>query len=163
MSEISSDTPNVRAPTRRRRDSGSTFIEVLVSIVLLGTVVVATLAALRTTVIGTAIERDHARAHEWLQSASEILINDITYVDCDTNSATEIKDAYQSALRSTPSIIPNEWNAPQITVLSPVTFGQPSGLYSATCAGDVDRQLVTLEVTDTDGDIVEQVDVVVVP
>lgn len=144
-------------------DSGVTFIEVLISIVLLGTATVGILTALRTAVIGTAIERDHARAHEWLQSASEILVNDVAYSDCDTNSATAIKDAYQASLRGNVSIVPNQWGAPQISVVGPVTFGQSSGLYASTCASDIDRQLVKLEVTNTDGRIVEQVEVVVVP
>lgn len=56
-----------------RRDSGATLIEILVSIVLIGTAVVATLGALRISMVGGTIHRDHANAHAWLQSASDVL------------------------------------------------------------------------------------------
>lgn len=161
------DDPGTGATNRRTillpaRTDGFSFIEVLVSVVLLGTAVVATMVALRTTVIATATERDHARAHEWLQSASEILVNDVPYEDCDAQAAAAIGAAYQAALRAVPSIVPQDWNISQISVGAP-TFALPSALYGAACAADIDRQLVTIEVTDTEGAIVESVDVVVVP
>src|SRR5690606_9875309 len=69
-------TPTTHPPTAhrpRRSDTGATFVEVLVAIVLLGTVVVGTLAGVRATLLSSAVDRDHANAHAWLQSASDLL------------------------------------------------------------------------------------------
>lgn len=52
-------------------DNGSTFVELLVSIVLLGMAVVATLVALQASVTASRIDADHARAFAWLQAASD--------------------------------------------------------------------------------------------
>ncbi len=149
-------------------DGGVSFIEILVAVVLLGTAVVATLTALRTTIIGSAIERDHARAHEWLQSASEILINDIDYLDCDDGASTltalQIQTGYETALRSRADIIPSSWGANQIEIARPAEFAQPDATYSsAVCIEPIDRQLIEVQVEDTEGKIVESVEVVVVP
>ena len=78
------------------RDLGATFIEMLVSIVLLGTVVVGSLTALRATIIATEIDADHANAYTWLQSAADA-IDDAAYVGCDTASNNTIVAAYQAA------------------------------------------------------------------
>lgn len=72
ISATAADRPRVdaAAPTPRRhrtdRDLGTTFIEILVAIVLLGMTVVATLVALSSTLVATALDRDHANAHAWL-------------------------------------------------------------------------------------------------
>jgi Tfp pilus assembly protein PilV len=58
-----------------RRDRGVTFIELLVAIVLLGTTVVAVLAAVRATVTASNIDTDHAKAYAWLQAASDAVYN----------------------------------------------------------------------------------------
>lgn len=158
------DSQSPRAGAGRpRRDRGVTFIELLVSIVLLGTAVVATLAAAQAAIIGSTTERDHARAHEWLQSASEILVNDVAFIECESSSPAAIQTAYQAALRSNGSIVPADWGSGQLTISAPVRFAQANGTYDSTCVADIDRQLVTIQVVDTDGKIVEIVEVVVVP
>src|SRR5262245_58399225 len=83
----------------RATDRGATFVEVLVAIVLLGTVIVGTLAALRASVIGTRLERDHAKAHQWLQSAVGV-VEDEPFGDCNTVSTDKviIVDKYQDAI-----------------------------------------------------------------
>lgn len=143
-------------------DEGTSFIEVLIAVVLLGLMVVTTLAALRTTIIATAIERDHSKAHEWLQSASEILASeDIAWADCDTPlTGAQIATTYQGALQAATGVVPEDWFPSQISVVGDVRFAQPSGDYGAGCVAPIDRQLVTIRVTDTEGKIVEQVDVV---
>ena len=150
-----------------RRDSGQSFIELLVAVVLLGMVIVAVLAGLRATIIGTTAERDHARAHEWLQSASEVLVNDIAWVDCDpldsTASAEDIRVQYEDDLQANLSIVPHDWDATQLTVNLPVAFAGPDSSYGPTCWGPIDRQLVTIQVRDTNGDVVETVEVINVP
>jgi hypothetical protein len=55
------------------RDRGVSYIEVLVSVVLLGTAVVAILAAVRATVIASRIDSEDAKAHAWAQAAADNL------------------------------------------------------------------------------------------
>jgi type II secretory pathway pseudopilin PulG len=66
--KMAEDLPAAHRP---RRDSGVTFIELLVAVILLGTSVVAVLTAVRATVTASSIDTDHARAFEWLQAASD--------------------------------------------------------------------------------------------
>lgn len=150
-----------------RRDGGATFVEILVAIVLLGTGVLAVLAATRATTIASATERDHVKALEWLQSATEILLNDAPYESCSAypvaSAATDIQAVYQAALRADAAIVPLDWASGQISVAEPVQFGQQDGSYTSACVTQIERQLVVLEVTDPDGDIVETLQVVVVP
>ncbi len=58
----------------RRRDRGTTFVEILVSIVLLGTAVGGTLTALRTTIVSSERRRRSVtKASVWLRAAEEAL------------------------------------------------------------------------------------------
>ncbi|MAT06521.1 MAG: hypothetical protein CL424_15895 [Acidimicrobiaceae bacterium] len=106
------------------------------------------------------------KALEWLQSGTEILLNDVPYEPCSafpaTSAATDIQAIYQAALRANGSIVPLSWVSGQITVAQPIRFGQQDGSYGSTCVTQIERQLVLLEVTDPDGDIVESLHVVVV-
>ncbi len=77
-----------RHPTTRHPDAGVTFVEILVAIVLLGTAVIGTLTAVRATIISAEIERDHARAQQWLQSAAAVVEAD-DYIDCADPGADE--------------------------------------------------------------------------
>jgi hypothetical protein len=155
------DLPAAEPP---RRDSGQSFIELLIAIVLLGTAVVATLAAVRATLIGSEIERDHARAHEWLQSASEVLANDVAWTDCSAiNTGTVLQATYEAAVRAQPDIVPQPWQVGQISVPLPVKFGQPNGTYDSTCHSAINRELITIQVVGPDNKIIESVDVVKVP
>lgn len=147
--------------------NGMSFIEVLVSVVLLGTAIVAVLAGMRATIMGSAIERDHARAQQWLQSSSEYL-NDVVYDGCTTtNTAALITANYQNLLRTNPTAtatVPQGWSPSQISIPSAVQFGGPGGVYGSTCfRPDINRQLIRIRVRDLNGDIVETVDVVKVP
>lgn len=149
--------------TAQRRDPGATFIELLIAIVLLGTAVIATMTAVRVTVIGTAIQRDHSKAHEWLQSASEIVANpaSLGWLDCDLPlDGAQIRNSYQAALQGESAIVPEGWDVSRITVAEDVTFAAPSGAYGPTCYAAIDRQLVTIEVAAPDGRIIERVQVV---
>ena len=49
-----------------------TYVELLVTIVLLGTLGIGVLTTVTVTVTGTRIDRDHARALQWLQSAAAV-------------------------------------------------------------------------------------------
>ncbi len=73
----------------RRRDRGTTFVEILVSIVLLGTAVGGTLTALRTTIVSSKVDGDVTKASVWLREAEEAL-HRTAYKQCSVN--TELRD-----------------------------------------------------------------------
>jgi hypothetical protein len=154
--------------TRRRRDRddrGATFVELLVSIVLLGTAVVGTLAALRTTVIGTAVSRDQSKAQQWLQSAAGVIEGE-SFGDCTTPfDEAALRSYYQTAV-DTNATAPFDF-APQnqLTVLDIDVWDGTSYVDFAsqtTCYDDflLRQQLVTMQVTDPDGDVLEELQIV---
>lgn len=151
---------------RSRRDSGTSFIELLVAIVLLGTVIIGVLTAVRTTVIGTRLERDHAKAQQWLQSASENVRGTVRW-GCDTYTEAEIRLHYQTDVIRLPANNPTGWPDNQIQVVRPVKVWngeQYLDPYTAPqpCYDNEGKflQLVTIQVLSPDGDILESVEVV---
>jgi len=58
---------------RRRHDGGSTFVEILVTIALLGTSIVAVMGSLQALIIVSAVNSDQARVEAVLVSASDRL------------------------------------------------------------------------------------------
>jgi prepilin-type N-terminal cleavage/methylation domain-containing protein len=164
---------NSRRERSDTRPNGFTFIEVLVSIVLLGTAGIATMVALRTTVVGTRIERDHSRAQQWLQSAVGAL-EATGRLDCDvvlagyTTGEETVRGEYQKEIRLALQNPPG-WNDSQITVVQPIKvwdgarYWDPyDPLAPAPCFDDLgyELQLVTMQVTSPDGAIIETVQVV---
>lgn len=152
------------------RDSGSSFIELLVAIVLLGTVVVAVLAAVRVTVIASATERDHSRAGQWLESAAKEVedapFGNCTVVEGVQRSAFNAQQVYQDAVEAAP--IPNGWSAGQITI-GPATeidvwTGSSWLPYTSTTAcyddGALRLQRIRITVTSPSDDVIEQLEVV---
>jgi Tfp pilus assembly protein PilE len=69
--QIAGGTAAAPASHSHRRDSGSTFVEVLVTIVLLGTVVLGLLAATRTQIIASRTSREAAQIESALLAAAE--------------------------------------------------------------------------------------------
>jgi len=155
-----------------RRDSGATFVELLVAIVLLGIAVVATLAALRATVIGTAVERDHARAHQWLQAAVGA-VQEADYVPCNdvgtfATAQQHMVHDYKTAIDATTTAPPG-WGDSQLAVLSPIEVWDGNKYWTPTEAGVPDPcykaagfslELITIQVQDPLGEIIEKVQVV---
>jgi type II secretory pathway pseudopilin PulG len=159
-----------RSGTRRSQqggDRGSTFVELLVAIALLGTVVVATLTGLRAAIIGSTVDESSARAHAWLQSASDELYA-APYRSCATNPTAAIESAYQSAVDA--STRPADWGATSGAIIDVVSveFLSRSGAddqWGSTCAADsiaspVYPQLVLLRVTGPNGDFVAELEVI---
>lgn len=148
---------------RPRRDRGDTFLEVLIAIVLLGTVVASTLTGLGATVNGTAYERDRATAQMWLQSAIEALQETPTQ-DCNDTGQTEasLRAAYESAVRAAVPPPPG-WEAVQLRIVPPVRFWDPRLRFQDVCFDDYgyELQLIELEVSSPDGEIIERVHAVV--
>lgn len=147
------------------RDTGMSLIEVLVALVLLGTVVIATLTALRVSIDGSAVERDHARAHQWLQSATGVLQAG-QRASCASNEAT-MRSHYQDLLRdNTPT--PVGWGDWQIAVVHPIRVWDGSRYWDptdsatpATCFEPLYQlQLINIRVVSPDGRIIETREVV---
>ena len=145
--------------SRARRDDGLSLIEVVISITLLGMGVAAMLTTLAVTVNASATERDHANAHAWLQSATDVLYGE-DRADCDDPT---LEDQYRAVIATTQD--PEGWwettSPGSIELVSPVLFWD-GNIYQSTCYDDegVGLQLITIRVMNPDGDIVETVEVV---
>ncbi len=133
------------------------------AIAIMGGVGVAVMGGLGVSILGSRLERDHARAHEWLQSATEVLVNDVAWTDCTTTTPTALAAHYQSELRTYPDIIPPDWKDFDIEIPVPVQYPDPGGAYGAPCNADENRQKVQIQVRSPDGSIIETVEVVKVP
>jgi type II secretory pathway pseudopilin PulG len=154
-----------------RRDSGTTLVEILVSIVLIGTAVVATLGALRVSIVGGTVHRDHANAHAWLQSASDVLYAS-EKEDCDTalsdGGKSVIIGKYQPIVDAVAN--PEGWTNSQIRIVGlefwNATDTDNDGIveyrFGAVCQDSINLALqrVTLEVRSPNGRIIEQVELV---
>jgi len=145
---------------RRRGDDGFSLVEVLVSIVLIGTVTVAMLVALRVSVKASALDRDHINAHAWLQGATDILYG-YDRLDCGTVAASleaSVRTTYDGYVQTAPK--PLDWDG-TIEVVNPVLFWN-GDQYSPTCYDDmgINLQLITLRVYGPDNKIVESVQIV---
>jgi len=168
---------NRRVASTGRRDRGDadrgvSLIEIMIAVVLLGTVVAATLTALTTTITASALDRDHANAHAWLQTAADMLYaRELDQCDPAVAPATEIADTiaeYQSTVQQTDN--PEGWSAANIRVvdlewwsidIDPVT-GVGTEAWGSQCdSGDTNLQKIELRVTAEDGRIVEEVEVII--
>lgn len=139
-----------------------TLVESLVSIVLVGTLAVAGMVTLRTTVIASTLDRDHANAHAWLQTASDVLYG-TEREDCGTETASreaDLRAAYTTVIQATEN--PEGWPAANIRIVPPVKFWDGVSAYGTTCYDDagINLQLIKLEVRDMSGKIVENVEIV---
>ena len=167
------NNPDPRHPRPApRRDAGVSFIEILVSIVLLGTAVVAALTAVRATVIGSAIEREHSQAQQWLQSAVGV-IEGANFADCNLVSVDgpAIQATYQAAIDWDATTNPDGAKPPfgfesgSLTVSEPLVWDGTGFVDFSTqsqCYDDVllRQQLVVVTARDPDGDIVESVEMI---
>lgn len=164
MTQASQDVAN------RRVDAGMTLIEILIAIVLLGGVVAGTMATLRTSIIAGALHRDHSNAHGWLQSASDMLYA-APRTDCDPavpdKGEQDVRDDYIDIVKAVPH--PQEWDTWQINVVYPVKFWNADNVdadpdveyfFGSDCDPSLGLQLVTIEVRNTDGAIIENVEIV---
>jgi Tfp pilus assembly protein PilV len=154
-----------------RRDRGVSYIELLVAVVLLGTVVLGVLAALRATIIATTVERDHSKAQQWLQSAVGVL-QAAAFEDCTATSTAEVPNAYDTIRTSYENTIralatrPEGFVPPaQISVIGiDVWNGTAYAAFTtqAECLdnNDLRQQLVVISARDPDSSIIETVEVV---
>lgn len=156
------------------RDPGLSLVEVVVAIALLATVGLGMLGALRSTVIGTRTERDHAKAYQWLQSADGVL-QAAPRVSCTYSAATDVgytsgeekvRRQYEQLIRDR-VVNPDGWQDFQIKVLYPVRIWDGTNYWEPAVAPkpcfDSDGyllQLIELQVSSPDGRIIESTQVV---
>lgn len=165
MNESRRDPDQIDPASLQRRDAGATLVEILVAVVLLGTVVVATLGALQASVVGTRTERDHARAHQWLQSATGVL-QATDRVSCQDAGGDPgelvMRQAYQAVLQNEVES-PTGWQEWQITIIPPIRVWDGTRYWDpydaatpATCfEPQYQLQLITIRVVSPDGRIIE--------
>lgn len=162
--------PRTDAPDDR--DLGATLVEILIAIVVLGTVVVTVLAGLLTTITASALDRDHANAHAWLQTAADMLYaRDLNQCDPAVPAATEIAATiadYEATIQQTEN--PEGWDAANIEIvglewwsidIDPAT-GIGTEAWGSQCdSGDTNLQKVAIQVSAENGRIVESVEVII--
>ena len=149
------------------------MLEVIVAVVLMGTVIGASLGTLKTTIDASALDRDHANAHAWLQTAADMLYAR-ELIHCGSmdptsplNDVALIMAEYESTVRQTQN--PESWSPHNIKVIGLEWWSidiDPSGFgteaWGTVCdAGDTNLQKVGLRVTAEDGRIVEEVEVII--
>lgn len=105
----------------RRPDRGTTFVELLVSIVLLGTAVAAILVTLRTSTHASGIDQNLAKGYEWIQSVSD-QIYDTNRVPCYAGGSPAAIAAYQTAANGAQK--PPGWSAGNVTVTNVEFLGR---------------------------------------
>ena len=143
------------------RDRGASLIEILISVVLLGLAVTAMLSTLEITIHASTTERDHANAHAWMQTASDVLYR-LERKECGTNGAIADEDLvrtfYQDKIRELADN-PEEWPYDKIEVIEPVLFWDGE-VYQDVCYYETGLQLITIRVRNLNDEIVETVQVV---
>ena len=128
------------------------------------------MATLRATIIAGTVHRDHANAHGWLQSASDILYA-APKVGCDAalpdKGESAVRASYETVVDAVPN--PQDWKDWQIKVLSPVQFWNAGNLdadpdieffFGSDCDPSLTLQLIEIEVRSTSGKIIESVEIV---
>ena len=158
-------------PKSSPRDDGLTLIEVIVAVMLMGLVVASTMTLLVGVISASGLNRDHANAHAWLQTAADMLY--ASELDrCDPDSTVpvatqrlEIMDGYETTVRETEN--PSGWNANNIEVIDlefwHIARAADESLDEqwVTDRCTTDLQKVELRVRGVDGRIVEEVEVII--
>ena len=130
-------------PPKKREDRGDTLIEVLCTIVILGSAIAALLTGLGTTVLSSARHRDQATGNALLRSYAEAVKQSTRagYINCATS--------YNVA--ATAYTLPGGWDPPTNQVVTPP--GCPGGT-------DPGTQRVTITIV-TPRNVAQSLDIVV--
>lgn len=154
------DSYRANAPVRRRRrDRGQTFVEILVSIVLLGTAVGGTLTALRTTIVSSKHDDAQAKASAWLREAEDVIYR-TEYKPCTSFDVGQVTSAYDTAAQGTPP--PEGWAGGSVGVNVVYFWSKSDGLevWSAVCGAGSTAQLVEIYVLSPDGAVGKTIQVI---
>lgn len=158
MSPSRRDEP--RAPARLSGDAGTSLIEVLMAVVILGLAGAAILAGFLASVRGSDIHRQQTQVQAALGSAVEALKDPaVVRVPC----AAASDSTYLSALRS--ATLPSGWNPSATVRITSIRYTDGSA-FGATCH-DTDAlghllraQMITVQVSSPDGRARQTVSVV---
>lgn len=170
--ELGTGKVDLRQPVPEPRDNGVSLVEVLISIVLMGLVIGATVSLLQVTIKSSATDRDHSNAHAWLQSAADVLYAR-PLVPCETSGGpatnkAAIVNAYEATLQQTEN--PEDWPDGNIEIydlqfwhinMDPVTKFTAEGWGDLCDATDTNLQRIGIEVRSRSGSIVERVEVII--
>ena len=141
------DVPGAGRP---RRDAGLSLTEVLVSVVLLGSVVVVLIGSLVTLVRASSTLRNEVSTDAMLRSAAEAVVSQrSTYVDC-ADPGT-----YESTLPIDP-----DGEIDVIVEAVQIWDGSSPPAFSSGCTVDTGVALITLRALDTEGTSLGTLDVV---
>jgi Tfp pilus assembly protein PilV len=141
----------IRPPVRN--EAGTTLVEVLMTVAILGIGIVAVVGAMGTSIIGTDHHRKQAQAHTVLLSAVDAVKSQTAnpYQPCATTGT------YAATSGVT---LPAGWAASYVTVQS-VTYWDGGTGFSASCPSpDSKLQLIDVRVATPDGRATESVAVV---
>lgn len=172
MNDQAITTEQPDGTTLASRDIGTTFIELLVSIVLLGTIVIAVLVSLQVSTTASVVDSNQARANAYLHDASDA-VYEAQRVSC-TSGAAAVASAYQTAVTPVPP--PEGWAGitVQVTNVQFLTSPDPNSnvfTWGSDCregvtpVGDYTdfpllSQKVTLEVTSPNGNLTKVLETV---
>lgn len=92
---------SVATDRNAKGDQGLSLIEILVTLSLMGMTVVAVLSGLQATIRASVIDRDHATAFAWMQTASDE-IHRATRTPCTAGTAESDYDAIAQAVPPPP-------------------------------------------------------------
>lgn len=167
----SHSTANAAPP--RERDRGLTFIEMLVAIVLLGTVVIAVVAALQVATTAAVTDANHSRAYILLHEASDAVFT-AERASCASNTESQIIALYEAEFAGLTS--PEGWSTvtPDITRIEFLNASEVDGrtvyAWGSTCqegltdsSGNptpLKSQKVTIEVIAPDGSMAKSIETV---
>ncbi len=148
---------------RHRRDDGTTFIEILVAVVLLGTAGVAVLAAMSTAAIGARVDKEIVSAQRQLSTAGDRLTDTDRlsdhYVACNGSNTGAIVGSYQGVIDAALGV-PNDV---KINVATGVEYWNGSG-YSSSCpAASTGKRLQKVRLSTTINGATRTVSVVMRP
>lgn len=135
----------------RAAGDGFSFVELLVTIVLIGTVVIATLVGLRATIVANTVNDDRAHMDAWLQEGVDTL-HRAGFVSCSSGMAA-VTSAYQTTLDGVSA--PTGWAGGSLQ-LTDVKFASVDParhveLWGTSCDTERPSQLLTVRVTAPDG------------
>jgi prepilin-type N-terminal cleavage/methylation domain-containing protein len=150
---------------RRRRDAGFSFVEVLVTIVLMGVIIVPILAAVRASIRGASVSRAAAEVETVLvNAADEVDRRDLVAVGCDLTGAARDAGLTQGWGEASDTLITvdHEFHHPSVDEWDRwadyVPPGCPAEAFDAHLGGPVVR--VTITVTDPQRRVTRTLEVV---
>lgn len=151
---IEPDDPSAGPRSRRRgRDEGFSFVEVVITVVLVGVVVLPILSAVRASVQAASVSRTAAEVETVLINAADRVNRaDRTKFKCDLSSPAQQAAIVQGGdwSASNISLAYQHWDGTQFVVGACPTDGYRNGLV----------QLIDITVTDPDGYISRTLEVV---